>query len=97
LRISQFVAKVYTRKIGNKRNQLGIIGGSIMQKYRITYETKGGSGHATVEETKLHEVRATLENSGCFNIAVEPIYEEDPCEHCKRQDYTTCHGCPHAE
>ena len=65
-----------------------------MKKYKITYETQGGSGHATVEETELHEVRATLENSGCFNIAVEQIIEQDPCDNCNRP---ICHGCPHAE
>ena len=66
-------------------------------KYKITYDTKGGNGQITTEESKLNEIKATLENSGCFNIAVEKVHEHDPCDSCKRQDYNTCYGCPHAE
>lgn len=63
-------------------------------KYQITYETKGGNGYTTVEETEVDKMKATLENSGCFNIVVEPIREYDRCDYCNRP---MCHGCPYQE
>ena len=65
-----------------------------MAKYEITYNTNGGNGKTIIDADKLNEVIATLENSGCFNIAVKQVYEADPCDNCKRN---LCYGCPHAE
>lgn len=65
-----------------------------MHKYKITYDTQGGNGGVITDEYELSKVRATLENTGCFNIIVEQIVERDPCDNCNRP---ICHGCPHAE
>lgn len=65
-----------------------------MKKYQITYDTVGGNGKVITDKYEVSKVRATLENSGCFNIAVSEIYEDDPCDRCNRN---LCHGCPHAE
>lgn len=48
----------------------------------------------TVNADKLNETIATLENSGCFNITINKIYEADPCDFCK---HNRCADCPHSE
>lgn len=65
-----------------------------MKKYKITYDTVGGNGQVIAYENEIGEVKATLEQSGCFNIIVEQIVEQDPCDNCNKP---ICYGCPHAE
>lgn len=65
-------------------------------KYTIHYEVLDGCGHVNMNgtETEVRSMVETLANSGCRNIAVERIHEDDPCDHCNKP---ICHGCPHAE
>lgn len=65
-----------------------------MKKYKITYDTQGGNGQVMTDEYELSKVIATLEQSDCFNIAVEQIVERDPCDNCNKP---ICYGCPYSE
>lgn len=62
--------------------------------YRITYETEGGNGTIIAEND---DIVATLENSGCFNIAVEQIHEFNPCETSACNKYHSCAECPYSK
>lgn len=66
-------------------------------KCRITYDTAGGNGTIIAEENEIDDIVATLENSGCFNIAVEQMHEFNPCETSACNKYHSCAECPYSK
>ena len=62
-------------------------------KCKITYKTKGGDGQVITDEIKVNAVIETLKQTGCFDIAFEFIYEDDPCDNCKKN---CCADCPYS-